>query len=400
MRHSRSRLVQPMENASPKVVKSNPQQGTDGATHWESFLSLWERAHLLRSFLQSQECADESALLKQFLMRIRRFFNSNFCFAALYYEGSARLIQVGIPETTVDHLPANFVRQTLDLLGHSRVPLTWKQLSKESGFRNVVVAPVAAEVGKPMGFLMLAHGQQKGMAQSELFVLQSLASELSWALRSMQATQRQQKVLADVSHELKNALSVIIGGCALLREQLEPQLGRDERFELNSIDQMSQEILNLVHHLQEASLTREGKIPALVGEANLAEILDEVLFVAREKANAANVLLQIDRAADLPPEIVTDGGRLKQLLRTLIIHAIECSEKGVVKLAVRRRADILEVTVAGIRQKMTNGQDGAQAFCNGRWGALKEQLEVLAGHMHFVSRSNHGYEVTVCLPCV
>lgn len=389
-----------MENASTKVVKWNLQRGIDRVPHWESFLSLWERAHLLRSFLQSQECADESALLKQVLMRIRRFFNSNFCFAALYYEGSARLVQVGIPETTVDHLPANFVRQTLDLLGNSRVPLTWKQLSKESAFRNVVVAPIAAEVGKPMGFLMLAHGQQKGLGQGELFVLQSLASELSWALRSMQVTQRQQKVLADVSHELKNALSVIIGGCALLRQQLEPQLGRDERFELNSIDQMSQEILNLVHHLQEASLTREGRIPALVGEVNLAELLEEVLFIAREKANAANVMLQIDRAGDLPAEIATDGGRLKQLLRTLIIQAIECSERRVVKLGVRRRADILEVTVTGIRQNTTNGQDGTLALFNGGWDLLKEQLEVLAGHMHLVSRPNQGYEVTVCLPCV
>lgn len=398
MMHSTQSTRTTMENPSPKIVKWGSR--LDRGAQWESFLSLWERAHLIRSFLQSQECADESALLKQLLVRIRRFFSSDFCFAALYSEDNGKQVQMGVPETTVDHLPANFVRQTLDLLSNSRVPLTWKHLSKESGFRNVAVAPIAGEVGKPMGFLMLAHGQQRGLGQGELFVLQSLAGELAWALRTMHATQRQQKVLVHVSHELKNALSVIIGGCALLREQLEPQLGRDERFELNSIDQMSQEILNLVHQLQEANLTREGKLPALVGEVNLPELLEEVFFVAREKAHAANVLLQIDSAADLPSEIATDGARLKQLLRSLIMHAIECSERRFVKLAVKRRSEVLEVTVAGIRQSRTLEQNGTRALFNGCWDPLKEQLEVLAGHMHLVRRPSQGYEVTVCLPCV
>lgn len=388
-----------MDNASPKGAKWNSQR-FESVTHWDAFLSLWERAQLLRSFLQSQECTDESVLLKQLLMRIRRFFSGDFCFAALYSEENARQTQVGIPENAADHLPANFVRQTLDLLGSSRVPLTWKQLSKESGFRNVVVAPIAAEVGKPMGFLMLAHGQHKGLGPQELFVLQWLAGELAWALRGMGAMQRQQKVLSHVSHELKNALSVIIGGCALLREQLEPQLRRDERFELNSIDQMSQEILSLVHHLQGASLTHEGKIPALVGEVKLAELLEEVFKLAREKAQAANVLLQVESAVDLPAEIATDGARLKQLLRTLLLHAIECSVRRVVKFAVKRRAEILEMTVSGIHQNKANGEDSTRASFNGRGETLKEQLEVLGGHMHLVSRAPQGYEVTVCLPCV
>ena len=62
---------------------------------WESFLELWERANLIRSFIWSQESADETALFTHFLVRIRRFFKIDFCFIALHQAGG-KIIQVGV----------------------------------------------------------------------------------------------------------------------------------------------------------------------------------------------------------------------------------------------------------------------------------------------------------------
>src|SRR5215470_1300735 len=84
-------------------------QLSEQGNSWESFLRLWERAHLLRSFIWSQEIADEKTLFKQFLVRVRRFFSVDFCFIAVSM-GGGKILQLAFPEDSLSHLPPNFVR--------------------------------------------------------------------------------------------------------------------------------------------------------------------------------------------------------------------------------------------------------------------------------------------------
>lgn len=135
---------------------------------WESFLELWERANLIRSFVWSQESVDETALITHFLVRIRRFFKIDFCFIALHPAGG-KIMQAGVPEALLDQLPVDFIRRSMDLVANSRIPVAWNRLHAKTGFQTVVVSPLSPSVGQPLGFLMLGHLRSRHFTKAELF---------------------------------------------------------------------------------------------------------------------------------------------------------------------------------------------------------------------------------------
>jgi signal transduction histidine kinase len=368
----------------------------DESITWDAFLPAWERALLLRSFIWTQECGEEKKLFKQFSIRLKRLFNSDFCLIALS-ESSAKLVSAGFPESTADSLPPHFVRRTLDLIAGSRVPLSWNQPSKEFSFRHVVVAPVAAELGKPVGFIMLAQAQPRSFSQADLFILQTLAGELSWALREMQVKQRQERLVTSVTEELQSCLSAISADCDKLAQQVKPLTDTEEPAELNHIRHVNQEVHRLMHTLA-ANLPREAGALSLGDEIDLPTMLEEVFAAARDRAQAEKIVLAITRAADLPADISTDGLRLKQVVRNLLNHAIEFHAGSIVQVAVRRKAEFLEVAVSGLRR---NGVSEANGSARPKMlDLIKEQLEYLAGHIHIGGGSGQPHEITVCVPCL
>jgi signal transduction histidine kinase len=225
------------------VPSASGPDGFNGG--WATFPGLWERANLVRAFLWHQQYADAQSLLKQFLVRLRRFYSVDFCFGALLSDGG-ELIDAAVPLAGLDRLPANFARRCLDLVAHSRAPITWNEVSAEFGFQNLVLAPIVPPLGAPLGFLMLGHVHRRNYSAADLFSLQALASELSWAARELQGKAKHHNDLAEVSHSVKNTLQLIIGSTMLIRQNLSGALnGEQEKFFGNieaSIDELLEQL--------------------------------------------------------------------------------------------------------------------------------------------------------------
>lgn len=389
-------------------AKWSTDQVSDTSSNWESFLRLWNRAHLLRSFLWTQEIDDEKTLLRQFLMRLRQFFTVDFCFVTLFFDAE-KVLQVGLPEGSTSKLPANFVRQAVDLIANSRAPVTWKQFSKDFGFKSVVLSPLSPAVGQPLGFLMLGHSRPKSFTRSELFLLQSLSSELSWVIRELRSKQNYQKVLAELSHELKNSLNVIIGDCTLLGDELRPSLDKERSQALASIEATSQEILTLVNSLLDSTVLNEGKAVVVEENIELVPVVDDVLS-SREKLKTPAVALTVDYAKDLPKEIATDLVRFKHIVRNLADYAIEQAEQRSAQIDVKKNREWLELTVTGLReQKVERAADSTpepevcghpkDTVSGTKLKLIKDDLDLLMGHLHVISRPGEDSSITVCLPC-
>ena len=91
----------------------------DPTASWESFVGLWERANLIRSFFWKHQEVGEKILLSHFLVRLRRFFGVDFCFGVLMLNDE-KFIKVGIPEAGIGRLPTNFSRRSK--------PRAWRQM--------------------------------------------------------------------------------------------------------------------------------------------------------------------------------------------------------------------------------------------------------------------------------
>jgi signal transduction histidine kinase len=375
-------------------------QFSDPNAPWEAFLRLWERANLLRSFIWTQESPDEKTFFKQFLARARRFFSVDFCFVALFVEGQ-KILQLSLPEDGASNLPANFVRHALDLIANSRAPVTWKQLGKDSGLKSVVVSPLLATVGQPLGFFMLGHMQPKNFSRSELFLLQLLAGDLSWAIRELRSRQNHHRQLATLSHELKNSLNVIMGDCVLLREDLERSLNAEERHELSNIETTSQEILNLINSFIDPNPLRESNTGIAADNLELVPFVEDVLMSCRTKAQSAGFELQIDYATDLPQEIATDSVRFRHVVRNLANYAIESVGQHPRRIYIKKNGAMLELTATGIDTQGASREEGScdpGAISPTRLEVIKEHVEFLRGHVHMVNPLGETSDITVCLP--
>jgi len=256
---------------------------------------------------------------------------------------------------------------------------------------------------------MLGHKQPKNFSRSELFLLQLLAGDLGWAIRELRCRQNYQRLQANLSHELKNSLNVIMGDCALLREDLEPSLKPDERTELANIEATSQEILSLISTFLDGAPSGASSEAVAEEDIELSSFLDDVLMSFRTKAKSAGFDLQIHYADDLPRAICTDPVRFRHVVRNLASCALESAGQHPRRIDVKRNGSMLELTVNGID---TNGSTNGQltflddATCDPKMAGfpislelIKEHVEFLKGHVHIVSGAEKKSDITVCLPC-
>jgi signal transduction histidine kinase len=377
-------------------------------SNWESFIGLWERANLIRSFIWSQESADETALFTQFLVRLRRFFKIDFCFIALQQEDE-KTIQKGVPETLLDQLPVDFVRRSMDLVAASRIPIAWKQLHTKTGFRTVVVSPLSPTVGQPLGFLMLGHLRNRHFTKAELFLLQSLAGEVSWAVRELRSKRSHHKRLAVASLELKNSLNMVLAECSLLREIEEEALPADRSQRLLSIERNTQETLRTICSFLDTRIAGEGSLTVPRENIDLAAVMEDTLLPCRDKAKAIGLELQAHYADDLPREYSTDPARFRHMLRNLADHAIDASEQSPVLICARRNSEFIEFKVQVSKPRPTKTRYNPAtdpAVCGqladecgyDRMEVIRENIRLLNGHSHFVKRPGEGFEISICLP--
>jgi signal transduction histidine kinase len=254
---------------------------------------------------------------------------------------------------------------------------------------------------------MLGHSRSRHFTKAELFLLQSLAGEVSWAVRELRSKRKHNKVLAAASLELKNSLNMVLGECSLLREIEGSELTAGYDGELTSIENNARETLRTISSYLDAAIAQEERFSAPRENINLVAVIEAALVSCRAKARATGVELEAQYAADLPREYCTDAARFRHVLRNLTDYAVEISDHGRVLLCARKNSDYLEVTlkISEPREESKN-ESRAMALCGKVYGGdfaydrlewIRENLKMFGGHMHFLQRPGEGVEIGVCL---
>ena len=228
---------------------------------WQSLGGLWDRAALIRAFLWQQQYRDAKPFLIQFLVRLRRFYSSDFCSGGLVDGGT--LTAAAVPEAGLEQLPGNIAQRCFDLVAHARIPITWNEVKAEFGFRSMVVAPIAPPSGTPVGFLMLGHSTRRVYSAAELFVLQSLANEIAWVVRELQSQKEHRVQVGDLAHDVTNTLQLIVGYTGLIRQNLNGVLDREQERFFANIETDVERILRQLSHLP-AVLTADGEAAEVI----------------------------------------------------------------------------------------------------------------------------------------
>jgi PAS domain S-box-containing protein len=153
------------------------------------------------------------------------------------------------------------------------------------------------------------------------------AKETAEAANSAKST-----FLANMSHELRTPLNAILGFSQLLA--YDPLLNASQREQLEIINQSGEHLLSLINDILEVSKIEAGRIKLNVDSFDLYQLLEGLVQLLQFKATEKNISLVLDRAPNVPQYVVTDEGKLRQILLNLLSNAIKFTKAGGVTLRV------------------------------------------------------------------
>lgn len=150
-------------------------------------------------------------------------------------------------------------------------------------------------------------------------------------LDAEQANKAKSIFLATMSHEIRTPMNGVIGMAALLGET---KLTEEQHEYAETIIHSGEALLNVINGILDFSKIESGKMDLDPHEFELRVCIEEVfdLFVRKTAETNVDLIYQIDHR--LPPLLIADGMRLRQILINLISNAIKFTHEGEVFLNV------------------------------------------------------------------
>jgi len=137
--------------------------------------------------------------------------------------------------------------------------------------------------------------------------------------------------LAKMSHEIRTPLNAILG----FSELAEMSDSAEERGRcLASLRQSGQGLLSLLNDLLDLSRVEAGHLRLEREPFNLGELLHAVLEHPQLEAGKRGLMLEARVNQGVPPVLVGDSGRLRQILANLVANALKFTHEGGVDISV------------------------------------------------------------------
>jgi len=148
--------------------------------------------------------------------------------------------------------------------------------------------------------------------------------------RMAEAVERARKVqrefLANVSHELKTPLTSLIGfSQALVDGSLVTDLERSRAATV--VHEESERVLRMAQELLDLARVEAGSISIHITTVDLRGQLEQEIGIVRPRADARELVLELDVPADIPP-VAADPERLHQVLDNLMDNAVKYAPSG------------------------------------------------------------------------
>jgi len=221
-------------------------------------------------------------------------------------------------------------------------------ITRELQIRSALIVPMIAR-GRTLGALTLIstvtgrrYGEADQILAMELATRAAIAIDNAQLYRSaLAASDAKSAFLATMSHELRTPLNAIIGYQSLLAEGIEGTLNAPQLAQLTRIRASADHLLSLIDEVLTFSRVDAGKEVVRRDEVQLGPIVAEALTMVTPLAEAKGLRLR-NEVADA--RLLTDRGKVRQILLNLLSNAIKFSDDG--EIIVRTRLDGASIAIS------------------------------------------------------
>ncbi len=224
--------------------------------------------------------------------------------------------------------------------------------------------------------------------------------------------QLQSELVANCSHEFRTPLHIITGYAELLLSDELAALPEPLVKPVRAIESASRNLTDLVVDFLGFTKLETGAEIVDVGTVRVPELVREMGRLAELLLEEKPVTFAVE-LLDAPATVATDGGKLRTIVRNLVVNATKFTAAGTVTLRIVRRGDTLRIEVkdtgVGIRPddqtiifEPFRQLDGSSTRTHGGVGlglALGRKLaRLLGGDLVVASEPGRGSTFSLVLP--
>jgi PAS domain S-box-containing protein len=136
--------------------------------------------------------------------------------------------------------------------------------------------------------------------------------------------------LSNMSHEIRTPLTGVVGFAGLLVAM--DQLPDDARRYVDRIATSAEALLSVVNDILDFSKLEAGQVELDPHWFDPGELVDSAVDLIRDRAAAKALAVEVAIDGALPPRLVADGARLRQVLLNLLTNAVKFTDAGTVKV--------------------------------------------------------------------
>ncbi len=226
------------------------------------------------------------------------------------------------------------------------------------------------------------------------------------------ANRAKSEFLATMSHEIRTPLAGVLGMAEILARS---KLDDSQRRYLGAMTRSAEGLLGLINGILDLSKVESGRVELERIPLRLGELAAEVCGVLAPEAARKGIRLRWSPGPGLPPRVLGDPARLRQVLLNLLGNAVKFTNEGEVELSAEARAGGIAMRVRDTGVGIPEGRLGRifDPFAQGSASTTRTHggtglglaisarlVEIMGGRLEVTSEVGRGstFSFTIPLP--